>query len=183
MSNRDNKNLFSGLWGFAEATLFFILPDVLLSYFALNKKEPLWKYCLWALSGALIGGALLYWLGAFYQTVWWQLIELVPAINTDLMNKVASWMRQDGLTAILLGPSQGLPYKTFAVQAFDNGVGFWQFMLISIPARLIRFLLFAYVARLLSMTLMKNFSRRTLLVIWMTIWVISYFTYFSMFPS
>lgn len=177
------KKPYAAFWGFAEATLFFILPDVLLSYLALDKKEPLLKYCLWTLLGALLGGAILYWLAAFDQNAWWQIIESVPAIDSNLMNQVSDWMQKDGLLAILLGPSQGLPYKVFAVQAHEVGIGFWLFLLISIPARLLRFLLIAYLARLLSMTILSKCLRRIKIAVWALIWIAGYVVYFSMFPS
>ncbi len=156
MSSKVNgKSVLSGVWGFAEATLFFILPDVLLSYLALKKKEPITRYAVFALIGALIGGSLLYWLGANFHNTWWHIIESVPAINQELMLKVAIWMELDGIQAILFGPTQGLPYKTFAIQAYASDISFWQFALISVPARLLRFLAIAYLARVFIKTLAR----------------------------
>lgn len=181
--NQEVKGLASALWGFAEATLFFILPDVLLSYLAMNKKQSIVKYSVMALLGALIGGTVMYWLGVYYQSTAWQIVESVPAIDVELMDKVGAWMMQDGLAAIFLGPSQGLPYKAFAVQAYGSGIGFWWFMLISVPARLVRFLVIAYLARLISIMLFRGLTRKTKIMIWLLSWFTIYSFYFAFFPS
>ncbi len=184
MSSKVNgKSVLSAVWGFAEGTIFFILPDVLLSYLALKKNEPIIRYAVFALIGALIGGSLLYWLGANFHSTWWHIIESVPAINQELMQKVATWMEADGIKAILLGPTQGLPYKTFAVQAYSSDISYWQFVVISIPARLLRFLAIAYLARLFVKTLAKKYSRESQMAIWGLVWVVSYLVYFLSFPS
>ena len=51
-------------WGFAEATFFFIIPDVFLTYIALKNWRQATRACFWALGGALIGGAVMYAWGA-----------------------------------------------------------------------------------------------------------------------
>lgn len=38
------------LWGFSEATLFFIIPDVLLSAIALKSGKKAFKACFYALA-------------------------------------------------------------------------------------------------------------------------------------
>ncbi len=48
--------LTSLIWGFAEATFFFIVPDVLLTLIALKNWRLATRACLWSLGGALIGG-------------------------------------------------------------------------------------------------------------------------------
>src|SRR5437868_1692315 len=51
-------------WGYAEATLFFLVPDVLLSWVALRDPRAAGVACFWALAGALLGGATMYAWGA-----------------------------------------------------------------------------------------------------------------------
>ena len=48
-------NLGAAVWGFAEATLFFIVPDVLLSWIALHAPRKALVACLWAVVGAPSG--------------------------------------------------------------------------------------------------------------------------------
>ena len=56
-------NGLAASWGAAEATLFFIVPDVLLSRMALQDRRRALQACLWALAGALAGGTLVWMLG------------------------------------------------------------------------------------------------------------------------
>jgi membrane protein YqaA with SNARE-associated domain len=50
----------AALWGFAEATLFFIVPDVLLSIIAVRRgRRPAWIAMAWTIAGAIAGGALM----------------------------------------------------------------------------------------------------------------------------
>src|SRR3546814_12347528 len=48
------------LWGFAEATVFFVVPDVWISRRALSSWRAALRGCGFALAGALVGGVLLY---------------------------------------------------------------------------------------------------------------------------
>jgi len=47
-------------WGLAEATLFFIVPDVLLSWLAAFRPRVAWPAVLTCLVGALAGGVIMY---------------------------------------------------------------------------------------------------------------------------
>lgn len=51
----------AALWGIAEATVFFIVPDVWISFVAARRdwKAGVLAACL-ACTGALIGGAIMY---------------------------------------------------------------------------------------------------------------------------
>jgi membrane protein YqaA with SNARE-associated domain len=48
------------LWGLAEGTFFFIIPDVFLSLVAILDLRHSWKHVVCALLGATIGGAFLF---------------------------------------------------------------------------------------------------------------------------
>jgi len=48
------------VWGLAEATFFFVIPDVFLSFVALLDWPRTSKHILAAIAGALLGGALLF---------------------------------------------------------------------------------------------------------------------------
>lgn len=173
----------AGVWGFAEATLFFILPDVLLSYYALDKRSQLIRLCSITLIGALLGGTLMYCWGQYHYAAAYEWVESVPAINVELMITVKDNMQQSGLLAIFLGPLQGLPYKTFAVQAYGAGISLETFLLISIPARLLRFLVIAYMARWIVRGLLNNLQRKSLIAVWCGVWILVYGLYFYHFPS
>ena len=64
----------------------------------------------------------------------------IPAIHSGLISQVKEQMDARGLVAILLGPLRGTPYKIYAVQWGAMHASFAGFLLISIPARYLRFL-------------------------------------------
>ena len=52
--------LVAFLWGWSEATLFFIVPDILLTLLALRSLRTALVACVWASVGAIVGGAMTY---------------------------------------------------------------------------------------------------------------------------
>ena len=44
-------------WGFAEGTLFFVVPDVVISLVAIVRPRSAWRHVVAAIAGALLGGA------------------------------------------------------------------------------------------------------------------------------
>jgi hypothetical protein len=54
-------------WGLAEATVFFVVPDVWISRLALSSWRAALRGCALALVGALVGGVLLYLAGGRHE--------------------------------------------------------------------------------------------------------------------
>jgi membrane protein YqaA with SNARE-associated domain len=175
--------IFALGWGFAEAILFFILPDVLLTALALKSGKKAFQAGFFALSGALIGGTVMYTWGTFDAQTALNVVEKVPAIDQAMIDEVHSDMNNNGLLAMALGPAQGIPYKIYAVTAAQQGIPFLAFLLVSIPARLVRFLLTAALAWTISHYLLSSVSLKTKYIILAGIWLIVYVIYFSVNPS
>lgn len=125
----------------------------------------------------------MYCWGQYHYAAAYEWVESVPAINDQLMMKVKQQVEASGVLAIFMGPMQGLPFKTFAVQAHAANVSISEFILISIPARLLRFLAIACIARWLALTLLKNLQRKHLVAVWGGAWLLVYGVYFYHFPS
>lgn len=51
-------------WGFAEVTFFFVAPDVWIGLLALFNLRAGLRAVAWAVFGALLGGTILYTVGA-----------------------------------------------------------------------------------------------------------------------
>lgn len=128
-------------WGFAEACIFFIVPDVLLSWIALSDLRRALVACLFALAGALLGGVLVWFWGGGHPEPFRSLFAALPGIDASLLAAVQAQVQQEGLSAVLLGPLRGTPYKLYALEAAVQHYPLLPFLLISIPARLVRFLL------------------------------------------
>jgi membrane protein YqaA with SNARE-associated domain len=137
-------NLIAFIWGFAEATLFFIVPDVALSIIALKGIDVGLAACLCALAGALTGGAVMfYWGRADIEKITY-ILSIIPAIPSRDIEKVRSDLQKSGVTAMLFGPLFGIPYKIYAIYAHLI-TSIFVFLLISIPARGLRFILMTLV--------------------------------------
>jgi membrane protein YqaA with SNARE-associated domain len=135
------RNAFAALWGFAEASVFFIVPDVLLSWYALSGVRRALVACLHALAGALAGGALVWFWGRNDPESLRALFLHLPGIDEAMIATVRSELQERGLTAIFLGPLRGVPYKIYALEASSLNAPLVLFLLISVPARLVRFVL------------------------------------------
>src|SRR5437764_358085 len=78
----------AALWGLAEATLFFLVPDVYLSAVGLGNLRAALEGCLWALAGALTGGVAMYFWGAHDAAGAGRALDLIPAIGAGTIVRV-----------------------------------------------------------------------------------------------
>ena len=170
-------NLIAFLWGFAEATLFFFVPDVALSIIALSSVEEGIVASFYALAGALVGGVLMfYWGKADIKRVT-HILEKIPAIRPKDVEKVRLDLNKKGFLAILLGPTLGIPYKIYASYAHEV-TSIFIFLLISIPARVIRFLFMAWITPQWVKWLFAEFTYTQQVWTVLIMWGIFYVGYF-----
>lgn len=134
-------HLLAFLWGALEATVFFIVPDVLLSFLALAHPRRALVASVLALAGALAGGgALFLWARAQPERARGLLVS-VPGIDAALVEAVHEQCHELGPRALLRGSFGGRPYKIYAVELALEGEGLASFLVASIPARWLRFAL------------------------------------------
>ncbi len=79
-------------WGLAEATVFFIVPDVLLSVISCRSVRACWKAILSAVVGTLLGGFIMYGFGNIDPATSHKLLLHVPAIHPSVMERVHAQM-------------------------------------------------------------------------------------------
>lgn len=171
-------NQISALWGLAEATFFFIVPDVLLSYSGRNKLKTGLIACCYSLLGALLGGLVMYYWGYSNQLAVNQFLERIPAIDMELINSVKISLNEQGVTSVLFAPLSGIPYKIYAAQAAAQDVSLQSFLLISIPARIIRFMLITIFFHFALQAINKKINKKHNLAIILVSWVSFYLFYF-----
>lgn len=164
-------------WGLAEATFFFVVPDVLLSAIALRSGRAALAATVAAVGGAGLGGAAMYLFARADPALARAAVDGVPFIPTRLFDDAAALSAQHGGLGILVGAFQGLPYKIFAVQAPEAQslaalVG-W-----TVPGRAARFLLVVALAAVVARTLGRRWPRG-LVVAWAVAWLAVYGTYWS----
>ncbi|HEY2981378.1 MAG TPA: hypothetical protein VGJ22_09380 [Anaerolineales bacterium] len=170
-------------WGLAEATLFFIVPDVYLGLIALFR----WRRGLWgtaaAVAGALIGGALMYGLAMRDPAGMNLLLTRIPLIDWSMLAGISSELHEHGLIGMINGPFRGVPYKVYAVQAGGQCLPFGPFLLMSIVARLERILPVTLLAGGAGVLFRPLIERRTRLAvgIYAAVWGIVYLLYYLRF--
>ena len=175
----SRTNVFAALWGIAEATIFFIVPDVLLSWLALRGYKRALVACVWALGGALVGGCIVWFVSLGNPEAVRALFASLPAINEAMIANVGQQLNESGLSALFVGPMIGTPYKIYALEAANSGFSLALFLLVSIPARLMRFLLVTFVAGAVSQVLQRRLNMRVVQVLHAVLWIAFYAWYFS----
>ncbi len=166
------------IWGLAEATVFFIVPDVLLTCVALKDGKHATKLCLWALGGALVGGTIMFWWGFHDKESAENLLAEIPAIDFEMLEKVEGQVEEGGVKAAFIGPLTGRPYKIYATYAGSSGENLAVFLLVSVPARLLRFLALAWLATAISKGLLRKVKEGPKILLLSGIWLSFYAWYF-----
>jgi len=170
------------LWGFAEATLFFLVPDILLSLAGIKNLKKGYLALLCSMAGALLGGSLMYYLGYLNPQQTLNMLENIPAIDHNLIAKVADELKEHGIISMFFGPLSGTPYKIYAVLSPVSGIGYLLFALISIPARGIRFLAVTTIFHYFFKLFFSGCSYKTKIYISLVFWILFYIFYFSVMP-
>jgi len=169
--------LIAAFLGFAEATLFFIVPDVWISLLALRSGHDALIACLYTLGGAIIGGIIMYYLGRANLEKLNVALDRIPAIRPKDIEKVQSDLIRSGVKAVLFGPLLGIPYKIYAVNA-HTVMSSLAFLLISIPARVIRFILVALMTAFASEKFLSGLPLVDKVWVILILWAIFYTVYF-----
>ena len=88
----------------------------------------------------LIAGLFMYSMGAADSGLARSAVLGVPFVSEEMFVTTGRDFRRAGIWAMCLGPASGIPYKVYAIQASAHA-GLVAFLLVSIPARLERFVL------------------------------------------
>lgn len=173
------------LWGFAEATLFFIVPDVWLGWVALTTRRAVWAVLALTLVGALLGGAVVYAVSTTTEPeTTAALLDGVPTVGRDAIEQVDEEMEEHGPRSVFYGPLRmGTPYKLYARSAGVQDEPLLAFLIWSIPGRLERLLLFT-VAALVVGTLFRAWiaaHQRRVLALYAVGWLVFYALYLARF--
>jgi membrane protein YqaA with SNARE-associated domain len=172
--------LLAFLWGLAEATFFFIVPDVFLSLVAILGGWRTWRHILAAIFGALLGGALLFQWAKVNPARAHASVARVPFIRESMFSGVVEGLRRHGLSAVFFGSITGIPYKLYAVEApryFSQS----SFLLATPPARAVRFLVvwFAFCALAGWLRKCRNWHTWQLVGVYAAVWIAVYGVYWG----
>lgn len=168
------------LWGFAEATLFFIVPDVLLTLIALFSFRRSTRVLGCILVGALAGGTVMYIYGAEAPAQAKTLVLQVPFVSLPMFERTQVSFQRSGIWTLTKSPGNGIPYKIYGVQS-SRYSGLLVFLLVSLLARVERFALFWLISGAIGFLFRKNILRqpKIAVVLYTCIWIAGYVFYWS----
>lgn len=172
----------AGAWGFAEATFFFFVPDILLSRIAIRGLVPALWACLAATLGAVLGGIVMYLAGqgAFAATC--RFLDFIPAISPKMIAAAGADVTARGfLPALASGTLAGVPYKIYAAWAGHVNVPVLWFVAASAMARAARFVTVVFLTWGAAHILSRKLARWHLYILHAALWVIFYVWYFVVF--
>jgi hypothetical protein len=88
------------IWGVAEATLFFFVPDVLLSYIGLKRGvKPAVRASLIAAAGASLGGVMMYLWSTSDPATAREAVLAVPSISEAMAARASGDIRNFSIVA------------------------------------------------------------------------------------
>lgn len=173
------------VWGFAEASLFFVVPDLLISWVAMNRglKAGAWASLLAAL-GAVIGGALIFLWSATDPASARRAVSAVPAVSDAMIADAQADIDANGwFIAAMKGPLTSTPYKVYALLAPKSGAPLAAFAPAALPVRLPRFLIVAAIFAMIGGLLRDRIDRRILLAAFTAGWLLFYLWFWTAHPG
>ncbi|PLX38172.1 MAG: hypothetical protein C0606_08065 [Hyphomicrobiales bacterium] len=170
------------LWSAAEAFLFFVVADVLLTLIALRfgLRTGLVAAVVGTL-GALVGAAALYGsVNAAPEAMFYALLAL-PAIDATMLENARTAMQAGPMLALLEGAVTGVPFKVFAALAPQVPLSLGAFLIMGFVARLSRYAGAVFLAALVAALFPSLRTSRTGIVLWAMFWIVFYALFWGPF--
>lgn len=182
---RHAHNLAAFAWGIAEATVFFIVPDVVLSWIGVTRgAKAAGVASLYAACGAALGGALTFAWSVRDPEGALAFVLALPAISVAMAEAAARAMAEQGwFPATLTGPLSRTPYKVYAVLAPHAGAPMLGFAAASLLARLPRFLIVGIGVAFIGRWLEPKLGRAGVLWTLAACWAVFYAAFFALTPG
>jgi membrane protein YqaA with SNARE-associated domain len=167
-------------WGFAEGTAFFVVPDLAVGAAALFSPRRKLASAVAAVSGALVGGAVLYAAAARVGDPAVGFVRRVPGIPPDWFERVAGELRSNGGWALVRGAFSGVPYKLYALEMGLAGYSVISMVVWTVLARGVRMLPVALLAAKAGERLRPTVRQRPglVLTLYAGAWSVFYVAYF-----
>ena len=163
-------------WGFAEALLFFIVPDVWLGLVALcaPRRMPITLVAIAA--GAAAGAAILYLATLQLGEGLSDVIVALPGISAADLDLVRAELAAEGPIAFLGGILQAVPVKVYIHASALDGIGLPEAVVFTVANRIERLLVFGITMALVGWLGRPLVARwpRTSVVAYVVAWTIFY---------
>lgn len=179
LANSHGATVAAFLWGLAEATFFFVIPDVLFTFTGIFAPAAAVRQSLWLVAGTVVGGAVMFRWGSVDAAAARRFLTRIPGISTGMVSRASRATEGRGLWAMVGQSWSFIPYKVFAVNAGALGTDLWAFLALTVPVRLGRVLVTALLAAAVGHWEREGVERHT--TRWLTaiavLWVLVYATY------
>jgi membrane protein YqaA with SNARE-associated domain len=133
-----------------------------------------------AIAGACVGGAIMWRLGRDHPERVAELLDYVPAVSREMIEAARPAIAEAPFLALVKGAFSGVPYKVFGGVAASAGVPLGTFLLITIPARAVRFLLLCGLSAAANSWLAPRIGLRTRTLLLIGGWTVFYVLYWSL---
>jgi membrane protein YqaA with SNARE-associated domain len=184
MLRKHALDIAAFIWGVAEATLFFFVPDVVLSYVGLKHgAKAAARASVIAAIGASVGGVVMYLWAVENFAAAREAVLAVPAISEAMAQRAEAAMAENWFLATFLGPLTNTPFKLYAILAPAAGASLPVFALAAVAARLPRFLIVSIGTALIGRFLKRWLSERQCLWLLIGAWLLFYAVFFALMPN
>jgi membrane protein YqaA with SNARE-associated domain len=173
--------LGAAAWGVAEASFFFLVPDILLTAALVRRglRTALLLSVAAAICAALTGIGMYLWGAHDFAAARAAMLQ-IPAVGPDLLARVHGEFDGAWPLHLAAGAISGVPYKLYAVEAGVRHVPLWLFVPVSFAARLARFVLTVLLTALAQMLLVRLDKPQWAMPAWAVAWTLVYLVYFSL---
>ncbi len=163
------------IWSFAEATFFFLVPDIWLSRIAIKNPKEAYINILFAICGALCGGVCIYLLGHYMFQDIEAIMTKIPAITEDMSAQVGQEMNGNNIfLPIVQAGVSGVPYKLYALWAGLLEIPLWLFLIVSAIARGSRFLIVIVLFHVISEGSKYFINTKKIIQLHFLFWIVFY---------
>lgn len=167
----------SALWGYAEATRFWLVPDIVLSWIALNASRFTMQSVVAATLGAIAGGVRMHRHAASER----DLLKEIPGISEAMLDDAHAKFAGHGWASVVRAPLDGIPYKVYATESALAGRPLGELVAWTPIARLWRFYLTSAGASVIGRLFARSIRRheRRWLLASAGFWLVVYIRYFA----
>jgi len=167
----------AGVWGYAEATHFWLIPDILLGWIALHRPASIIPSVIAANLGALAGGVRMHQHASEEQAP----LTQIPGITEAMLLEAHERFASQRWGAVIRAPIDGIPYKVYAIESGLAGASVGELIVWTPIARSGRFLLSSLGAGLIGVIFAPSVRRHGgfWLALSATFWLVGYLRYFA----
>lgn len=168
------------VWAVAEATIFFLVPDVIIGASALSAPRRWWRVAAAAVAGSLAGGLVLWSATLAAAGPLWPLMDAVPGVSPAMIERVEATLADGCREALLTQPFSGAPYKLYVTGWSQAGCGTTALVLWTLVGRALRLVPVAAVAGGVGVLLRPVVRARPGIVLglYLAAWAAFYAAYF-----